>query len=91
MLKLLKFTMVACNPCKTFNPIVKEVTDNFNMTLESIDAENSPDLVQKYNVKSVPTVILVDDNVELARHTGLLPKTKFSEWLAESKKKKNKK
>jgi len=50
--------------------------------VEVIDADENKDLLQKYNVRSIPVLILLDENNnEIDRLTGSTTKDKITELL----------
>ena len=49
-----------CGPCKQFKPIVQQVAQQTGTQVQYIDIDSSPDLVSKYSITSVPTIIVVD-------------------------------
>lgn len=63
-MKLLKFTSKTCCPCKTAAPIVEQFCEEHELTLETYDIEENSDMTTRYNIRSVPTVILINDNGE---------------------------
>jgi len=64
------FTADWCGPCKRVRPIVEELNRDGDIKFQLIDADVNLDLVKKYEIKSVPTVILLEDNVEIDRIMG---------------------
>ena len=66
-MNILKFFGSWCNPCKTLNKSFKDAGIEYT----SIDVDDNEELVDKYNVTSVPTVIVLDENgEEIGRFVG---------------------
>lgn len=59
MKKLIYVSAPWCGPCKMFGPIMDQVASS-GVTIEKIDADSSPDILTKYGVRNIPTVIKVD-------------------------------
>jgi thioredoxin 1 len=57
-----------------FSPIVSQVGTELNVTIEKVDADERKDLIQKYNVTGVPTLIFLKFGNEISRHMGVMPK-----------------
>ncbi|MBP9477054.1 MAG: thioredoxin family protein [Sebaldella sp.] len=69
MKKILKFEKNDCNPCA----MVSDILDKSGVQYEKVNPFNSPELAMKYKVRSVPTVILVDQEQEIKRTVGFKP------------------
>ena len=70
MKQLLYFSAGWCEPCKTLGPIMEQAGQQINIT--KIDVDSSPEMVQWFGVRNVPTVVLVGDNQqEIRRFTGV--------------------
>ena len=74
-MKLLKFYATWCAPCKgltmTLNSISDQITDS--VTVVEIDVDQDMDNARKYNVRGVPTVVILDDeDKELRRFSGTM-------------------
>jgi thioredoxin-like negative regulator of GroEL len=70
MKQLFYFTSTWCGPCKTLGPIMEQAGQQINIT--KIDVDSSPEMVQRFGVRNVPTVVLVGDNQqEIRRFTGV--------------------
>lgn len=67
MKKFIYFTAGFCGPCKTYGPIISQV----NATVSKINIDEDKTLALQYNVKSIPTTILLKDGVEVWRNIGV--------------------
>jgi len=74
---LVDFWATWCGPCKMMNPVLEELaTDSTcRAVIAKADADESPEAMTKYNVKSVPTFILFKYGQEVSRVTGAQSKT----------------
>jgi thioredoxin 1 len=69
-MKYLKFEASWCGACKMVQPQLNKVSAE-GITVDKIDAESNNEMVMEYNVRNLPTVILVDDSgKELWRTVG---------------------
>ena len=80
-MKLLKFYGEWCGPCKTQNSIIKNLGDRVNIEIEEIDIDEDFDKTKSWKVTSVPTMILVNENGEVKRHTGVLKELEFLKFI----------
>ena len=62
------FTADWCAPCKALGPTMDKVAEQVQVNKINIDYE--ADVVQKYGVRNIPTVILVENGQEVRRFTG---------------------
>ena len=74
-IKLIKFSTVWCGPCKTYDPIFDEFVTENGLIYEKIDCDARPDTMQAYNIRGVPTTVVVKDGVEIGRASGVLSKS----------------
>lgn len=81
-MKLFKFYAEWCGPCKGLTMIINGAKDKISIPIEEYDIDNEMFMAQDYKVRSVPTLVLVDDkNQEIRRHVGLLTEEKLLEFL----------
>ena len=53
--------------------VIHDAQDQINIPIEEIDIDKNSDIVVHYGIRSVPTMILLDENnTELKRVTGSL-------------------
>lgn len=72
MKQLLYFSAGWCAPCRTFKPTMESLQGEMSITFIDVDA--SPQTAQTWNVRSVPTTLLIQNGMEIGRLIG--PKTK---------------
>ena len=71
-----------CGPCLMLSPILDEIAiENKSINLIKVDVEAEPSLAQKYNVTSLPTVIILKDGKIIAHLTGSRPKSEYLKAL----------
>jgi len=60
---LLVFSTEWCGPCKRIKQKILEIEDNYpDITFIEVEADSNDDLVLKYNIKSVPYIVVLKDN-----------------------------
>ena len=72
-MKLLKFSAQWCAPCRALDPILDKIMEDYSdIELERIDIEDisSSDTVTEYSIRSIPTLVIVEDGEEKRRMTG---------------------
>ncbi len=63
-----------CAPCKMMPPILKQLKDSLGdkIRIIKIDSEKNAPLSQKYQVRSIPTLILFKKGLPAWQHSGVL-------------------
>jgi len=68
----IKFWATWCQPCKIFAPTVEKLDKEFEgITFLSIDAEQVPELVKQYKIRSLPTILIISNGEEVERISGM--------------------
>lgn len=67
----IKFGATWCGPCKLIEPNLKKLEEEFiNIKFYSVDIDKTPQLAKEYQIRSLPTVILLKDGKEIQRING---------------------
>jgi thioredoxin 1 len=84
MVTLKKFSAVWCGPCRALAPVINEVKTQFsNVKFEEYDVDEAYDEATKYGIRSVPTIIIEKNGVEVDRFTGVSSKMTYVNVLNE--------
>ena len=76
--EVIDFWATWCGPCKLMNPILDEVEKEYpNLAITRVDIDSVKDMVEQYNIQSVPTYVILKDGKEVDRIIGAKPKFAF--------------
>jgi thioredoxin 2 len=72
-----------CGPCKMMAPVLERTAQQRATTLQvgKVDTDAQPDLAGRFNIRSIPTLILFRDGKELARQSGAVDAATLGRWL----------
>ena len=82
MAKIIYFTAPWCGPCKALGPVMERLSGQ--ISVHKVNIDNDQDKSARYGVRSVPTLIKVDDqNNEVAssRLVGVRPEQEILNWF----------
>ena len=82
---LVDFFAEWCGPCKTMAPILKQVKDEVqdNASIIKIDIDKNQQTAVRYQINSVPTLMLFKQGKILWRQSGALPKSDLVKKIKE--------
>jgi thioredoxin 1 len=76
---LLEFGAVWCGPCKRVEPELVNLSESLSgkLVIAKLDVDESVNITLKYNVMSVPTIVLFVDGEPCTRMSGFLPQERI--------------
>jgi len=83
-LVIAKFQTKGCVICRRVEPALKQLierTPELNCLI-NVDAEDNASLAGRFNIRGVPTLILLKDGQELARCNGFQTSAMLRDWIA---------
>ena len=80
MKQLLKFSASWCQPCKALAGNMKYV-DFGDVEVKEVDIDENFEEAKKFNIRGVPTLVLLEDDVEVKRTSGVLMADKIEEFI----------
>ena len=77
-MKFYKFYANWCGPCRELTTILKKA----QIEKEPINLDNNEELVNKYNIKTIPVFMAIkDDGTEIDRFVGVKSADAIKQWI----------
>ena len=74
-----------CGPCKTQDPILDEVSEEYpDVEFEKINVDEQQDVANEYQVRSLPTLIVENDDGVVERFVGVTQADDIESALADA-------
>jgi len=80
---LIDFWAPWCGPCRVVSPIVEQIAQQSagRLKLVKINTDTAPNLSQRFGIKGIPTLVLLDHGKEIARVVGALGAPALRNWV----------
>ncbi|GGL69142.1 thioredoxin [Halocalculus aciditolerans] len=75
-----------CGPCKTQDPILEELEEDYegSVSFEKIDVDEEQDVANEYQVRSIPTIVVENDDGVVERFVGVTQREKLEDALKQA-------
>jgi thioredoxin 1 len=83
---LVDFWAPWCGPCRMLGPVVEALSDEMKGQLKfgKVNVDEQPELSEKFEVASIPTILLLKDGKIIANRVGAANKEALKEWIGAS-------
>jgi len=74
-----------CGPCKTQDPILEEIAEDYpDVEFEKVDVDQNQDVANEYQVRSLPTLVVENDEGIVERFVGVTQREDIETALGEA-------
>lgn len=75
-----------CVPCRSFAPIFEQVSKQHpEFIFAKVNTEEQPELAADFNIRSIPTVMILRRKIMVYCESGLLPASALNDLLEQAK------
>ena len=77
---LVDFWATWCGPCKMIAPVLEELSyEVYNARFVKIDVDENPNIANKYQIASIPTLMIFKNGAPVETLVGFMPKDSLKE------------
>ena len=81
---LVDFWAEWCGPCKMIAPILEEIaSEQDGIKIAKVNVDESPDLARRYEIMSIPALIVIENGEPAKKLIGAKPKGALLEEIGE--------
>ena len=72
-----------CGPCRMIAPALEEIAGSLGekVKIVKLNVDENPQTAAKYNIQSIPTLMIFKNGSMSSRQIGAAPKQKLEQWI----------
>ncbi|MFF4155864.1 thioredoxin [Streptomyces sp. NPDC001678] len=83
---LIDFWAEWCGPCRNFAPVFERAAERHqDLVFAKVDTEAQPELAATFGIRSIPTLMIVRDNIAVYAQPGALPEPALEDIIKQAR------
>lgn len=79
---LVDFYATWCGPCQMLGLVLEKLDKDELISILKVDTDKESILASKYNISSIPTLIIFENGIEVKRRTGYMSYDELKKWVS---------